>query len=117
MLLSRTRLAIRRLIAVALFAMLLGQWAALAHSIGHAQAQDVVAHSVDGDHAHDTWGHQAGTSACDLVDHLLTGQAPGGEPAAGLWFPPKTSHIAATAASNEPKSVCWAYEARGPPRA
>jgi hypothetical protein len=115
---SRTRLASRRLIGVALLAMLLGQWSVLAHSIGHARAHDLVAQSVDGDHAHDyDWGHRAGTSACDLVDHLLTGQAPGGEPTAGLWLPPETTHIAAGAASNAPGPVAWPYEARGPPRA
>jgi hypothetical protein len=114
----RTRLASRRLIGVALLAMLLGQWSVLAHSIGHARAHDVVAQSIDGNHTHDRdWGHQAGTSACDLVDHLLTGQAPGGEPTARLWLPREASHIAARAASNAPGPVAWAYEARGPPRA
>lgn len=113
---ARTHLATRRLIGVALLAMLLGQWTALVHSIDHARAHEFVEQSVDGSHAHDdAWGHRAGTSACDLVDHLLTGQAPGGEPAAGLWLSPETSHIAAGAASNAPRPVVRAYEARGPP--
>lgn len=115
---SRTRLASRRLIGVALLAMLLGQWSVLAHSIGHARALDLVAPSSSADHAHDDpWGHQADTAACALVDHLLTGQAPGGEPAAELGLPRQTSRVAAGAASHASWAVARPYEARGPPRA
>lgn len=118
MLSSRARLATRRLVGVALLAMWLGQWSILAHAIGHARGSEAASHAVDGEHAHDAaWGHQAGTSACDLVDHLLTGQAPGSEPAAGLRLRPEASHIAAGAASNGPGPTATAYEARGPPRA
>lgn len=118
MLFVRTRSSSRRLIGVVLLAMWLGQWSALAHSIAHAGSHEIVARPVDGEHDHGDhgWGHQAGTSACDLVDHLLTGQAPGCEPTAVLRLPPETLPIAAGAASNAPGPRARVYEARGPPR-
>jgi hypothetical protein len=117
---SRTRLATHRLIGVALLAMLLGQWSVLVHSIDHARAHEVVEQSVDGDHAHDhdhAWGHHAGTPTCQLVDHLLVGQAAGGEPAPILWLPPAATRLAALTPSVSPAPASLAYEARGPPRA
>ncbi|MFM7531630.1 MAG: hypothetical protein ACKO5J_03895 [Rubrivivax sp.] len=76
----------RRLIAVALLALVLGQWTALAHSIGHAHLPDDAAAPAVDDHG--AWGHQAGTQACQLVDHLLSGQAAGGGPAPLVVVPP-----------------------------
>ena len=106
--------AIRRLVGVALLALLLALWTALTHTIAHAPlgAAGVVATDADA-----TWGHQGGTSSCQLVDQLLIGQLSGGDPAAISWFWPS----AAPAASPNFSIVCgialWAYEARGPPRA
>ena len=110
----RHRNATRRLVGVALLALLLGQWTVLAHSIAHARARAAVAVSADTDHA---WGHHAGTPACHLVDHLLAGQAPGGEPASDTRLPPAALPVATAAPSIGPGPVWRAYEARGPPRA
>lgn len=106
--------AARRLIGVAMLALLVGQWAALAHSIGHAQRPAQAAPTV---HDHDAWGHQAGTPNCQLVDHLLLGQATGGEPASLPCLPPVATRLAAPAPSIAPGPASWAFEARGPPRA
>lgn len=110
----RHRNATRRLVGVALLALLLGQWTLLAHSIVHARAPSTAAASPEADHA---WGHHAGTSACHLVDHLLTGQAPGGEPTTVSCLPPAAMRVAAPAPSIGPGPASRAYEARGPPRA
>lgn len=116
--LPRQSNATRRLIGVSLLALLLGQWAVLAHSIGHGHRPAVAAVAVD-DHKqeHDSWGHHAGTPTCQLVDHLLVGQATGGEPAPALWLPPAASQLAAPASSISPGPASRAYEARGPPEA
>lgn len=106
--------AVRRLIGVALLALLVGQWTALAHSIGHAHLHAQAAESIDD---HDAWGHQAGTPDCQLVDHLLVGQAAGGNPAPLLRLPPAAKLLAAPAPSIRPGPASRAYEARGPPRA
>ena len=113
---SRTRTASRRLIGVVLLALLWGQWTILAHSIAHARPASVVQGSA-GPEPEPTWGHQAGSSACVLVDHLLTGQAPGGEPAAAPRLPPANSPISAAATSPDPSPALQGYQARGPPRA
>ena len=110
----RHRNATRRLIGVALLALLLGQWMALAHSIVHAPTSAAVAVSADTD---DHWDHDAGTAACHLVDHLLAGQAPGGESASVPCVPPAAMRVAARAPSIGPACASPAYEARGPPRA
>ena len=106
------RNAIRRLIGVVWLALLLGQWTALVHSIDHAPSSAAVAGSADTDHA---WSHGAGTSACHLVDHLLTGHGPGGQPATVCGFPPAGLRVAASAPSIGPGPLARAYEARGPP--
>lgn len=108
------RNATRRLVGVALLALLLGQWTVLAHSIAHALAPAAAEVSVESDH---TWGHHAGSPACHLVDHLLTGQAPGGDAASATGLPPAAMQVAAPAASVGPGPLSQAYEARGPPRA
>ena len=110
----RHRNASRRVIGVALLALLLAQWTVLAHSIAHAWSPAVVDVAADADHA---WGHHAGTSACHLVDHLLAGQAPGGETASVPGLPPAALRLVAPAPSIGPGPVSRAYEARGPPRA
>jgi hypothetical protein len=110
----RLRNAARRLIGVALLALLVGQWTALAHSIGHAHLPARATLSVDD---HDAWGHEAGAPSCQLVDHLLVGQATGGDPAPLLWLPPAATLLAAPAPSIAPGPASRAFEARGPPRA
>jgi len=97
-----------------LLALLLGQWTVLAHSIAHARTPagaTAAADTVDG------WGHNAGTRACHLVDHLLAGQAPGSEPTALPCLPRAATKVAVAAASIGSGPIAQAYEARGPPRA
>lgn len=111
------RNATRRIVGVALLALLallLGQWTLLAHTIAHARAPAALAVSADADH---DWGHHAGTPACHLVDHLLTGQAPGAQAASAPPVPPAAVRVAAPPPSIGPGAVARAYEARGPPRA
>lgn len=109
----RHRNATRRLVGVALLALLLGQWTALAHSIAHALGPPAVA-SVASDQA---WGHHAGTPACSLVDHLLGGQAPGGPGVSVACVPAAALRLALPASSIGPRPLLRVYEARGPPRA
>ena len=106
--------ASRRLVGVALLALLLGQWTVLAHSIAHAAPTAASAVSVESDH---TWDHAAGTPACHLVDHLLAGQAPAGDLAPVPCLPAAARLVAALSASRAPGPISRAYEARGPPRA
>lgn len=120
----RRRHAARRLIGVALLALLFGQWAALAHSIGHAHLPSQAAlHDHDHDHDHDDgrdhdpWGHEAGTSGCQLFDHLLVEQAASGESQPALWRPAAYALPMALAPSISPCSPSRSYDARGPPRA
>ena len=110
----RHRNAARRLIGAALLALLLGQWAVLAHSIAHARTPAGAAVSANTD---DAWSHHAGTPACHLVDHLLVGQAAGAEPVSIPCLPPAARQVAAPAPSIGPGPASRAYEARGPPRA
>lgn len=110
----RLRNAARRLVGVALLALLLGQWTALAHSVVHAHLPAQASLTVDD---HDAWGHQAGTPNCQLVDHLLVGQAAAGAPAPLLGVPPALTLPAALAPSIAPGPASRAFEARGPPRA
>ncbi|MBA4178217.1 MAG: hypothetical protein C0505_16925 [Leptothrix sp. (in: Bacteria)] len=106
--------AARRIVGVALLALLLGQWTVLAHLIAHARAPAAAAVLADGDNV---WGHDAGTPACHLVDHLLAGQAPGGEPAPAACVPRALPRLAAPAPSTHAGPAAQAYEARAPPRA
>ncbi len=110
----RNRGATRRVVAAVLLALLLGQWTVLVHAINHAGTATPAALSADSDQA---WGHQSGTSACHLVDHLLAGQAPGGEPASAAFVPPSAIEVAVPATPICPGPASRAYEARGPPRA
>jgi hypothetical protein len=98
-----------------MLALLMGQWTVLAHSIAHARTlADADAVSVESDHV---WDHHAGTPACHLIDHLLAGQAPGGQTATVSCLPPAALQVAAPAPSINPGPVSRAYEARGPPGA
>ncbi len=97
-----------------MLALLLGQWTVLAHSVAHAQTAETAAVSADSDQ---TWGHQADTTACHLVDHLLTGQAAGAEPASLAFVPHSATEVAVAASSIDPSPALRAYRARGPPRA
>ena len=111
--------AIRRLIGVALLALLLGQWTVLTHSVAHTRLTPGVAASADADadaDADESWGHDAGSSFCQLVDQLLVGQAVGGEPAASPCVPPAATQAAAPATSIGPSPTAHSYHARGPPR-
>lgn len=116
--LLRHRTATRRLVGVALLALMLGQWALLAHTIAHAPGSVAAAVAVVSDTGtDDDWDHQAGTAQCHLLDHLLAGQAPGADSATPACPPPTTTRLAAPAPANEPGAALPVYEARGPPRA
>ncbi len=110
----RHRNAMRRLVGVAVLALLLGQWTVLAHTIVHAQASAAGTASVETDYV---WGHDAGSSTCHLIDHLLLGQAPGGDRASVACLAPPALRVAAPAPSANPVPGSRSYEARGPPRA
>ena len=108
----------RRIIGVALLALLLGQWAALAHSVQHAREPTgpaVPAYVATDDS--DVWGHQVGTSACHLMGHLLTGQAPGVANVAVPCSPLAAVPAMAPTAPPYQGAASRAYEARGPPTA
>lgn len=121
--------ATRRIVGVALLALLLAQWQALAHAIAHgpwhahaavlAGADNVVhpGHADHADHAEDGWGHPAGSPACELFDALLGAQAPGAEPAPAPDVPLSQWFFASPAQSADTGPALRAYEARGPPRA
>lgn len=108
-------MAMRRLIGVALLAWVMGQWTVLSHSIAHAQPVPGVESSADSNHV---WGHAAGTSACHIVDHLLAGQAPAGDPPTPPCRPIAAMRMAVPPVpSIGPGPASRAYQARGPPRA
>lgn len=123
MTLLRHRQALRRVVGVVLLALLLGQLTVLVHSTDHARvrlaAEDSAALAAVAPaeaHSDSAWGHAAGTPACQLIDHLLFGQAPGALPAALVFAPPADRGLAAPEASIGPGPVGQAYQARGPPR-
>ena len=66
--------SLRRLIGAALLALLVAQWTAIVHAVAHAPSASAVV-TIQGDG--DRYGHRADSAACQLIDHLLTGQAPG----------------------------------------
>lgn len=115
----RSHVLKRRLLGVMLFALLTAQALALAHAVAHgpqwvAASRHAVAQTTDRD---TIWGHAAGSTACHLVDQLLTGQATGLDPVP--W--PLSRLEAARPVCLPPATVArlalQAYEARGPPRA
>ncbi len=113
----RHRKTARRLVAAVLLAMLVGQWLTLAHGVAHARTGSALAGAAAPADSNEVWGHYAGTSACHLVDHLLTGQAPGSNLASMPGLPPAAVTMAVAAASNAPGPGSRPYEARGPPAA
>ncbi len=110
--LHRGLVATRRLVGVAVFALLLAQWAALVHAVDHAPARAaaVVAH-----HDLAPWGHDAGSPACQAFDQLLTGQADLPQPAALHGLQVADEAPAARGQQVGPRHALLAYEARGPP--
>lgn len=110
----------RRLVGVALLALLLAQWTALAHAWAHGPLH--ISGHISGQPAAEaeadvTWDHDAGSSACQLVDHLLIGQAAGAASAAVPFFLATTPPAAAPGGPIARGLALRAYEARGPPRA
>ena len=116
----RHRTSLSRLIGVAVLALLLGQWTVLLHSIEHAHAhKHAHAHeyaeiTAEANADHD-WGHEAGTPTCQLLDQLLTGQAPSPERLAVDYLRPADVRVAAPAPSTAPGPAWRAYQPRGPP--
>lgn len=106
----------RRLVGVALLALLLAQWAALAHAWAHGPLHMSGQPAVEAD-ADVTWDHDAGSPACQLVDQLLNAQAAGAAPAAVPFFLATTPPAAAPGGPIARGLALRAYEARGPPRA
>lgn len=124
--------ATRRIVGVALLALLLAQWQALAHAMAHGpwhahaaalSANDAAGHAGhanhDGHAGHtaDGWGHPAGSPACELFDALLGAQAPGAEAAIVPPRPSSQGSFALPAPFAVAGPALRAYEARGPPRA
>ena len=124
--------AMRRIVGVALLAMLLAQWQALAHAIAHGPwhtdavavaANEAAGHWDHGNHdghaGHDAdgWGHPAGSPACEVFDALLGAQAPGAEAATLPLLPPSQGRYALPERLADAGPALRAYEARGPPRA
>lgn len=124
--------ATRRIVGVALLALLLSQWQALAHAIAHgpwhtgavaAAASHAAGHggyaNHDGHAGHDGdgWGHPAGSPACELFDALLGAQAPGAEAATLPLLPPSQGRFVLPGRLADAGPALRAYEARGPPRA
>jgi len=105
--------ATRRIVGLALLALLLAQWSALVHVIAHGPGHrsDVVAAADQ-----DEWGHPAGSPACQLFDHLLAGQAPGFDSAPAPVVPTVTAPAARPAPWAESGPEHRAYQARAPPR-
>jgi hypothetical protein len=117
---------------VALLALLLAQWQALAHAIAHGpwharaaalSVDDARGHgghaNHDGHAGHDIdgWGHPANSPACELFDALLGAQAPGAEAATLAPLLSSQGCIVWPAARADTGPALRAYEARGPPRA
>jgi hypothetical protein len=101
-----------RLVGAALLALLLTQWTALTHAIAHAplSAGHVVA--VAGD---EHWDHEAGSSSCALIDHLLLGGSAGSDPPAMPRVQPDAAPWATPSLPIACAATLRAYEARGPP--
>jgi hypothetical protein len=115
MLFMASRPSARRWIGVAVLALLLAQWTALGHAFSHASWRGTTA-AAQADDAH-SWSHSAGSSACQLVDQLLVGQATGGEPPSWCVVP-IGADVAPLAPPPAPaRHPLAAYDARGPPRA
>lgn len=110
--LHRGLVATRRLVGVAVFALLLAQWAALVHAVNHAPAR---AAAVVADHDLAPWGHDAGSPACQAFDQLLTGQVDLPQPATLLGLQIADEAPAARGQQVGPRHALRAYEARGPP--
>jgi hypothetical protein len=124
--------ATRRIVGVALLALLLAQWQALAHAIAHGpwhahaaavSVADAIGHgghaNHDGHAGHDAdgWGHPAGSLACELFDALHGAQAPGAGAATLPPLPLSQGHFVSPARLADSGPALRAYEARGPPRA
>lgn len=104
----------RRIVGIALFALLLAQSAAWLHAVDHAPT--AAAATVGGDD-HSAWGHPAASPACQLFDQLLTAQPSSPQRAALPSLPLADDAAAAPGERLGPRPALRAYEARGPPRA
>ena len=127
--------ATRRIVGVALLALLLSQWQALAHAIAHGPWHtDAVA--VAANHAAGPWGHAnhtvmpvmpvmtatAGATPPDCrpascSTPCLGAQAPGAEAATLPLLPPSQGRFVLPGRLADAGPALRAYEARGPPRA
>ncbi len=113
--LNRRRTAtMRGLLGVAVLVLLLAQWTALVHAIVHAPTGVHTTASRDVDAA---WGHTADSASCHLLDHLLTGQAPGPAEAKAPFACPVEAAPASRLTAIHRHQVLRPYEALGPPQA
>jgi hypothetical protein len=108
-----TRIGTRRVVAVALLALLLAQWAAWAHAFAHSTPE----HRAAAAEAPRDWGHAKASPACQLVDQLLVGQATAGEPPTLARTRAQPVLQDAATPASLPAARLQAYEARGPPNA
>ncbi len=112
----------RRIVGVALLALVLAQWAALVHTVMHTvtptvRHATVQAGGVVEGAAAEPSEHAAGSPVCQLVDHLLVAQTSGG-PQPQLPEPPWSTAAPPWALLPAlPRQPQQGYDARGPPQA
>lgn len=116
------RIAVRRLIGLALLALLLGQWTVLRHALTHTGSRPALAAAAAVDAAavavaDDAWGHAAGSSVCQLVDQWLLGQLLGVDATASPCVSPAPPRAASPGSPIWSSPAAQAYQARGPPPA
>lgn len=115
--LSLTRPWHRRLVALALGALLglqgLGLWHGMAHALpAPLQGVQAAAHTPG-----DPWGHAAGDLACELLDHLAQATPLAAAPVALAAAPWPAAAPGAPAPAGRAADTPSAFLARAPPRA
>jgi hypothetical protein len=106
-----------RIAAWAMLAALAVQWLALGHAVEHASEVAALVEAAGHDSQHALGGdHDAGSSLCQLLDQLLSGQgvAPQAIAVAPCSAPAAQPDLGTPSFDGTPAS---AYEARAPPRA
>jgi len=104
----------RRIAAWALLAALAVQWLALGHAVEHAHEIAAVVEAGGHDTQHGLGGdHDAGSSQCQLLDQLLSGQSFAAASAAPPC--PARDSVVAHAPPSVERAPASAYRARAPP--
>jgi hypothetical protein len=113
---ARCHTAGLRVVVLVVLSLLAAQWWALHHAIGHHSALTGV-HAAGVADEGSTWDHDAGTPACSLLDHLLTGQALAANPPVLCTAPQSAGPVAHTKTTPAPGEALRLYQARAPPLA